>query len=155
MDLAVWVAIVGVIVGPGAVWKIFELLRSRPRFKLDPPPSIDQARRVRIDIVQRGNTTGYLTYLDVVSTSSTLNRILHRIIVGPEELKGGISVLPEPFVENASVSLTVNQPATYSGRVLESTLLPIPWKPWCSMDDRPQVQAVASKDEVEHPTALL
>jgi hypothetical protein len=136
LDPAVWVAIVGVIAGGGVVWKIWDVVRSRPRFQLSPSPSIDQARRVRVDIVQRGNTTGYLTYLDIVSVSSTLYRILHRIFAGPEELKGGISVLPEPFVENANVPLTVNQPATYSGPVVESTLLPVPWKPWRSMEDR-------------------
>jgi hypothetical protein len=137
LDPAVLVAaLVGLIGGSGLLWKLIELWRSRTRFALDPLPTIDQASRVRVDILQKGTTKGFIKYLDIVSVRSTSYQLLHRIMAGPHDIRGGISVLEEPLVEGTSVALEGTEPRTFSGRVVEHTLLPVPWKPWKSL--RPQ-----------------
>ena len=130
------VVVAALVALAGGSWKLVELWRSRPRFIVDPPPSIDQASRVRVDLFQKGTTKGFVKYLDVVSVRSTGYRVLHRILGGPEDLRGGISVTEKPLVEGASVALESQEPKTFTGRVVPGTLLPVPWKPWKSL--RPQ-----------------
>lgn len=123
-------ALVGLIGGSGLLWKIVELWRSRSRFIFRPPPTIDQASRVRVDIIQKGTTKGFIQYLDVVSVRSTAYRILRRICGRPEDLRGGISVLKERMVNGQSVPVESKEPKTFNGEVLACTDLPVPWKPW-------------------------
>jgi hypothetical protein len=131
LDPAVVIAALAALTGGS--WKLVELWRSRPRFIFDPRPSIDQASRVRVDILQKGTTKGFIKYLDVVSVRSTAFRALYRILGGPEELRGGISVLETPLVEGTSVALESQEPKTFTGKVVESTVLPVPWRPWTSL----------------------
>jgi hypothetical protein len=46
-----------VLLGSGFVFKEWDPWRSRPRFRLEPPPTVDQVGRVRVDVVPKGNTT--------------------------------------------------------------------------------------------------
>jgi hypothetical protein len=123
-------ALVGLIGGSGLVWKIVDLWRSRSRFSFHQPPTIDQASRVRVNIIQKGTTKGFIQYLDVVSVRSTAYRILRRIWGRPEPLRGGISVLKKRLVEGRSVPVESKEPVTFKGKVVECADLPVPWKPW-------------------------
>jgi hypothetical protein len=137
LDPAVVVAIaVGIIGGSGLIWKLVDLWRSRPRFKFDAPPTIDQQGRVRVVVLQKGTVKGYVRYLDVVSVRSTIYRILHRLLASPTKLGGGISVLPKPLVQNGAIPVESNEPREFNGQVEQMTLLAVPWKPWKPLHDR-------------------
>jgi hypothetical protein len=128
-----WIAIVGVLIGSGALWEVVKLYRARARFRYYTPPEIDQANRVHIAIVQKGQEPGYITYLDVVSVRTGVYAALFRILNGGTRVRGGISVLESALVVEAGKRLLAqNEPAIFDGGAVES-LLPIPWRPWASM----------------------
>lgn len=146
--VAQWIALaVGLFFGTGAVFKLIDLWRSRPRFKFHERPFVTPSGEFRTTLVQKGGSPGFIAYADVVVVTSFPYAVLHKIFHWTDELWGGISVLTHPIVEVSDpVEVKQGQPKELKASIDDSAVLPTRWSPWTRMTVRaPRVRELRFK----------